>query len=72
MQWRGAIALAEGWTAPAFPLNGQDVINAGAPKGPLVGRILREVEDWWIDHDFIDDKLSAIEKLKAVVQGMAY
>ena len=37
-----------------------------------VGRILREVEDWWIDHDFIDDKLSAIEKLKAVVQGMAY
>jgi poly(A) polymerase len=72
MQWRGAIALAEGWTAPAFPLNGQDVINAGAPKGPLVGQILREVEDWWIDHDFIDDKLSAIEKLKAVVQGMAY
>jgi peptide/nickel transport system substrate-binding protein len=33
---------------------------------------LREVEDWWIDHDFIDDKLSAIEKLKSVVQGLAY
>ena len=34
--------------------------------------VLREVEAWWIDHDFIDDKLSAVERLKAVAQGMAY
>jgi poly(A) polymerase len=72
MQWRGMIALAEGWVRPTFPLTGADVMNAGTPKGPLVGQVLREVEDWWIDHDFIDDKLSAIEKLKAVVQGLAY
>ncbi|ACG79285.1 tRNA nucleotidyltransferase/poly(A) polymerase [Phenylobacterium zucineum HLK1] len=71
-QWRGMIALAEGWSPPAFPLTGDDVMKAGAPKGPMVGQVLREVEDWWIDHDFLDDKLSAIEKLKAVVQGMAY
>ena len=72
MQWRGLIALAEGWVAPTFPLTGDDVIKAGTPKGPLVGQVLREVEDWWIDHDFLDDPMSAIEKLKAVVQGLAY
>ena len=72
MQWRGLIALAEGWSPPVFPLTGQDVMNAGVPKGPMVGQVLREVEDWWIDHDFLDDKLSAVEKLKAVAQGMAY
>jgi poly(A) polymerase len=71
-QWRGMIALAEGWTQPAFPLTGEDVMKAGAPKGPLVGQVLREVEEWWIDHDFIDDPMSAIEKLKSVVQGLAY
>jgi poly(A) polymerase len=71
-QWRGLIALAEGWTRPVFPLTGAEVLAAGVPKGPMVGAVLREVEDWWIDHDFIDDKLSAIEKLKAVAQGMAY
>jgi poly(A) polymerase len=71
-QWRGMIALAEGWTRPTFPLTGAEVMAAGVPKGPLVGQVLREVEDWWIDHDFIDDKMSAIEKLKAVAQGMAY
>jgi len=71
-QWRGLLALAESWTPPPFPLTGEDVINSGVPKGPLVGQVLREVEDWWIDHDFLDDKFSAIEKLKAVAQGMAY
>jgi poly(A) polymerase len=71
-QWRGMIALAEGWTIPAFPLTGEDVMAAGVRKGPMVGQVMREVEDWWIDHDFLDDKLSAIEKLKAVAQGMAY
>ena len=72
MQWRGLIALAESWSPPAMPLTGADVMNAGVPKGPLVGRVLKEVEDWWIDHDFLDDRFSAIEKLKAVAQGMAY
>jgi len=71
-QWRGMIALGGGWTAPAFPLTGEDVIAAGVPRGPMVGRVLREVEDWWIDHDFIDDRMSTIEKLKSVAQGMAF
>jgi len=72
MQWRGMIALGEGWSPPAFPLNGEDVVKAGVPRGPMVGQVLREVEAWWIDHDFLDDKLSAVEKLKAVAQGLAY
>ena len=71
-QWRGMIALGEGWTAPAFPLSGRDVIASGVPKGPMVGQVLAEVEAWWIDHDFLDDRLSMIEKLKSVAQGMAF
>ena len=70
-QWRGMIALGEGWTAPALPVTGEDAIAAGAPRGPMVGQVLREVEAWWIDQDFPADRLAAIEKLKAVVQGMA-
>jgi len=72
MQWRGLIALVEGWSPPTLPLTGQEIMNAGVPKGPMVGQVMREVEDWWIDHDFLDDKLSVIEKLKAVAQGLAY
>ncbi len=70
-QWRGLLALAENWDPPTFPLTGAEVMRAGVPKGPLVGEVMREVEIWWIDQDFIEDKLSVIERLKAVVQGMA-
>ncbi|WP_232793107.1 CCA tRNA nucleotidyltransferase [Caulobacter hibisci] len=70
-QWRALLALAENWDPPTFPLTGEEVMRAGVPKGPLVGEVMREVEIWWIDQDFIEDKLSVIERLKAVVQGMA-
>jgi poly(A) polymerase len=59
------------WTPPKLPLSGDEVMAAGVEAGPKVGLVLREVEDWWIDADFPDDKLSIIERLKAVAQGMA-
>jgi poly(A) polymerase len=72
IQWRALLALADAWQRPKFPLTGENVKAAGVPEGPLVGRILAEVEDWWIDSDFIDDEFSLAERLKAVVQAMAY
>ena len=71
-QWRALLALADAWERPRFPLGGHDVMRAGVPKGPLVGRILAEVEEWWIDSDFTDDEFSLAERLKAVVQAVAY
>jgi poly(A) polymerase len=71
-QWRGLLALGETWTPPAFPLTGEEILKAGVPKGPMVGEVMREVEIWWIDQDFIEDKFSAIERLKAVAQGMVF
>jgi len=70
-QWRALVAHAQMWTPPKLPLTGDDVMAAGVPAGPKVGVVLREVEDWWIDADFPDDKLSVIERLKAVAQGMS-
>ena len=71
-QWRALLPMIDGWRVPKFPLSGDEVHAAGVPPGPLVGAVLREVERWWIDHDFTDDKLSLIERLKAVAQGMVY
>ena len=69
--WRALVTHAKMWTPPKLPLTGDEVMAAGVPAGPKVGLIMREVEDWWIDADFPDDKLSIIERLKAVAQGMA-
>jgi poly(A) polymerase len=70
-QWRALVAHAGVWARPKLPLSGEDVMAAGVPAGPMVGEVLREVEAWWIDADFPDDRLSVIERLKAVAQGMA-
>ena len=72
VRWRALLALADAWEPPVFPLTGRDVMMAGVAEGPLVGRILAEVEEWWIDSDFTDDAFSLAERLKAVVQATAF
>ncbi len=71
-QWRALIAMADSWEKPQFLLTGQMIKAAGVPEGPEIGRVWREVEEWWIDADFIDDEFSIIERLKAVVQATVY
>ncbi len=72
VQWRALLAMAQAWEKPRFPLTGHMVQSAGVPPGPETGRVMREVEEWWIDADFTDDKFSLIERLKAVVQATVY
>lgn len=72
VQWRALIAMAESWERPELPLTGEDVMKAGVPKGPEIGRVMREVESWWVDADFTDDRFSIIERLKAIVQATVF
>ena len=72
IQWRALLPLAQSWPVPTLPLAGEEVVAAGVPRGPMVGAVLREVESWWIENDFIDDRLSIVERLKSVVTGMVY
>ena len=71
-QWRMLLVYPDTWTVPDFPITASEIKAANVPEGPIFGRVRREVEDWWIDLDFTDDKLAAIERLKAVAQGLAY
>ena len=66
-QWRALLAMGQSWKAPKFPISAKDILLLGVPEGPLIGEILNEVEDWWIESDFIDDKASLFERIKAIV-----
>jgi poly(A) polymerase len=72
MQWRALLAMADSWVRPEFPLSGSMMKAAGVPEGPEMGRVYREVEEWWVDAGFTDDEFSIIERLKAVVQATVY
>ena len=46
----------ENWQRPVFPLKGEDVVALGIPRGPDLGRIMRQVEEWWVEQDFAPDR----------------
>ena len=53
------------WRRPVFPIGGKDVVAIGAEPGPAVGRLLREVEAWWIAEGFAPDRDSCLDRLAA-------
>jgi len=67
LPWRILLEMAQSWQRPRFPLTGRDVMAAGVAEGPDVGRVLAQVEDWWIGGDFSADENACRERLKAVI-----
>jgi poly(A) polymerase len=71
IQWRMLLTMAENWQPPHFPLTGRDVMAAGVPEGPEVGKLLSALEDWWVDGDFAADEGALRERLAATIAGRA-
>jgi len=65
--WRAFSALADGWELPRFPLTGRDVMQAGVPEGPEVGRILASLEDWWVEGDFAASESALRTRLRDMI-----
>jgi poly(A) polymerase len=51
---RALMALADDWTRPVFPISGADLKAAGMTPSPEMGRILGDLEAWWVAEDFPD------------------
>jgi poly(A) polymerase len=62
--WRMLLSVADAYEKPRFALTGHDIMQAGVPEGPQIGKILTQIEDWWIDNDFPDTGIT--EQLKAL------
>ncbi|HTJ65368.1 MAG TPA: CCA tRNA nucleotidyltransferase [Alphaproteobacteria bacterium] len=52
------------WVEPRFPLAGADLQEAGMKPGPEMGRLLTELEDWWIGRDFAPDREACLARLQ--------
>ncbi|TCL74739.1 CCA tRNA nucleotidyltransferase [Rhizobium sp. BK251] len=55
---------ATNWKKPVFGLSGADVIAAGIEAGPRVGELLADIENQWIEGNFIDDRATLLARLK--------
>jgi poly(A) polymerase len=47
-----SVAPLAGWAVPQFPLKGGEIVARGVQAGPEVARILRAVEQRWIEEGF--------------------
>jgi len=65
--WRALLQIADGWQAPRFPLTGRDVMLAGVPEGPEVGRVLAGLETWWVEGDFAAGEKELRARLKDMI-----
>lgn len=65
------LGLAGGWAKPQFPLGGGDAKALGVAPGPVMGRLLKAAEAWWIAEDFRPGRAEALEKLKALMKDQA-
>ncbi len=65
--WRGALAMAQQWTAPELPVSGADALALGLKPGPKVGALIEAVEGWWVDGDFSADRAACLAELKRQV-----
>ena len=77
LQWAGAPQAAGGlahaagkwrdnWQRPRFRLDRARCDAAGVPEGPQVGRVLAQVEDWWMEGDFAAER----RRLARPAQGL--
>jgi poly(A) polymerase len=64
--WGQAYRLPDRWPTPVFPLRGADVVGPTNLRGPAIGTLLRAVEAWWIEQDFVPDEAA----LRTRLQGM--
>ena len=63
--WRDLLALVQSWAKPEFPLDGRDALAAGVTQGPKVGRVLAELETWWVEEDFQPARTALLKRLQA-------
>lgn len=58
--WHILIRFAETWTPPDFPINGDMIIAGGIKPGKIVGAILNDIKEWWMNNNFpVDSSLVA-------------
>lgn len=67
--WAAALGLPVRWQAPKLSVAGADVMARGIAAGPKVGEVLRELEAWWIERDFADDRETLLARLDALATG---
>ena len=57
------LRVIQQWPPPKFPLAGKDLVKKGF-RGETIGKVLQEIESWWISKGFKANKEQCLKKIK--------
>ena len=56
---------------PQFPLKGRDLLKIEkVQEGPELGKLIKKVERWWINRNFIGSREKCIEQAKKILENV--
>lgn len=58
------LALIQDLDVPVYPLTGKDLSAIGMKQGPEMGRVLADIETWWIKMNFQPDHEACLERAR--------
>ena len=61
--WVSLLERATQWSAPEFPLTGQDVMALGVEPGPQIGKLLASIELWWESRNYTPGRQECLNRL---------
>ena len=70
--WTDLLDTAVDRMPPVFPLKGRDLLDLGMPPGPAVGRVLAEIERWWIEKDFAPDRAACLARARELAAAFSH
>ena len=59
--------VLNGWTKPAFPISGDDLIALGSKPGKSLGDVLRKLEAEWVDTGFKPQRDALLKRAASLV-----
>ncbi|MBL8665976.1 MAG: CCA tRNA nucleotidyltransferase [Rhodospirillales bacterium] len=63
-RWIELLHGIDQWQPVVFPLMGRDALALGIPRGPRIGALLRQVEDWWEEGGYAADRTACLAQLR--------
>ena len=66
--WVELLSEVREWERPIFPIKAIDIMNQGFKEGPVIGEILKELEDNWILSNFAEDRSCLLNRLKDITR----
>ena len=62
--WSSLYSKVHAMIVPDFPIRGSDLIDASFPPGKYLGEVLCNLENYWINEDFIPTKVDLLNHAK--------